>query len=106
MDILLPPKANGEQEKIANRVRQLIIIGANGSGKTRFTERLINDLSGKSFRLSALKALYDSKEQDMLPGSIDSLCSDALVASSFIRNDAGSEFERLMALLLNEEVLD
>lgn len=106
MDILLPPKANGEQEKIANRVHQLIIIGANGSGKTRFTERLINDLSGKSFRISALKALYDSKEHNMLPGSIDSLCSDALVASSFIRNDASSEFERLMALLLNEEVLN
>ena len=63
MDILLPPKSTGERESVKNHARQLIIIGANGAGKSRFTERLVNDLSGKAFRLSALKALYDSKEQ-------------------------------------------
>ncbi len=106
MDILLPPKSDGEQVQVKNRARQLIIIGANGSGKTRFTERLISDLSGKSFRLSALNALYNTKSVDTLPGSIDKLCADALMASSFIRNDGESEFERLLTLLLNEEVLN
>lgn len=105
-NILLPPKKNSAGETINHRTRQLIIIGANGSGKTRFTEYLINELKGRSFRLSALDALYDSRESDTLPGSIDMLSQEAVLMSSFIRNDAGSQFERLMALLLNEEVLN
>lgn len=106
MEILLPPKSNGDREKVAYRTRQLIIIGANGSGKTRFSERLIADLSGLAFRLSALDALYDSRKPDMLPGSIDMLSNEAMLASSLIRDDAKSQFERLMALLLNEEVVN
>ena len=106
MEILLPPKSNGDREKVAYRTRQLIVIGANGSGKTRFSESLIADLSGFAFRLSALDALYDSRKPDMLPGSIDMLSNEAMLASSLIRDDAKSQFERLMALLLNEEVVN
>lgn len=106
MDILLPLKHTGERETIQSRTRQLIIIGANGSGKTRFTERLIKDLEGHSFRVSALDALYDSRESDTLPGSIDMQCQEELNRTAFMRTDITSEFERLMVLLLHEEVLN
>lgn len=106
MEILLPPKRNGNPDIIMGRTRQVIIIGANGAGKTRFTERLIHDLNGRAFKLSALDALYDSRQLDTLPGSIDKLFQEAITVSSFIRNDIQSEFERLMALLIHEEVLN
>ena len=92
MDILLPLKHTGERETIQSRTRQLIIIGANGSGKTRFTERLIKDLEGRSFRISALDALYDSRESDTLPGSIDMQCQEELNRTAFMRTDITSEF--------------
>ena len=41
MNILLPPKKNNQREEISANNRQITIIGANGAGKTRFTERLI-----------------------------------------------------------------
>lgn len=106
MELLLPPKSNGESEKLPVGARRLIIIGANGSGKTRFTERLISDTEGKAFRLSALHALYDTRSQDGLTGSIDSIYAEAVTVSGLIGRDNLSRFERLMALLMHEEVLN
>ncbi|MBQ9076678.1 MAG: DUF4435 domain-containing protein [Muribaculaceae bacterium] len=106
MDIMLPPKANGEQEKVSSGTRRLIIIGANGSGKTRFTEYLINELSGRAFSLSALYALFDTRHTDTLPGSVDMLYDEALTGSGLISRDNTTRFERLIALLMHEEVLN
>lgn len=106
MEILLPPKVNGERETVSAGTRRLIIIGANGSGKTRFTERLIADLSGRSFRLSALAALYDTRRPDTLPGSVDTLYNEAIAGNELISRDNICQFERLIALLMHEEVMN
>ena len=59
MEINLPPRVSGEPLTIdTENSRQIIIIGANGSGKTRFASRLAADMGERSFRISALKALY------------------------------------------------
>ncbi len=104
MEILLPPQHDGKRVKMPASARQLTIIGANGSGKTRFTDNLVDTLSGKAFRISALSALYGKRQPDALPGSIDSLYAEASASPAFLHNEASSTFERLFALLLNEEI--
>ena len=82
------------------------LLGANGAGKTRFTERFISELDSPVFRLSALKALYRCDAPDNLPGSIDSRYVEATSQSSFIRSDNATQFERLTTLMLYDEVLN
>lgn len=103
MTIQLPPKSDGTRQVMPDNTRQLTIVGANGSGKTRFTDYLIGELEGHSFRLSALNALYGS-HPDCLPWSIDSLYKAASAMPSFLHNDAVSTFDRLVALMFNEEI--
>lgn len=105
MDIQLPPKSDGTAVEIPGGTRQITIIGANGSGKTRFTDYLIEKYRGKSYRMSALNALYGlHRDADTLPGSIDRLYDAAIADPAFMHNEAASLFERLIALMLNEEV--
>lgn len=104
MNILLPPKKDNNRDEISANNRQITIIGANGSGKTRFTERLIKDLSGRAFRMSVISALYESRESDTLPGSIDMLYKETAERTNLLRNDNVSQFERLMSLLFQEEM--
>ncbi|MDE6174762.1 MAG: hypothetical protein K2F88_04275, partial [Duncaniella sp.] len=108
MKLTLPPRLSGQPLELDTAEnRQLIIIGANGSGKTRFANRMMADLGTNAFRMSALKALYGKEEDDMTPGSIDALYREATSGgSNFIRNDIKGEFDRMLALMLNEEMLN
>lgn len=106
MDLHLPARHDGSRETVKAGNRRVIIIGANGSGKTRFTERLIAEMEGKAFRISALNALYRSRESDPLPGSIDHLFSEAVTRSTFLRDDVPTQFERLMMLMVLDEMLN
>ena len=107
MKLTLPPRLSGQPLEVdTSETRQLIIIGANGSGKTRFANRMMADLGSGVFKMSALKALYGKDVEDLAPGSIDSLYREATSAgSNFIRNDIKGEFDRMLALMLNEEML-
>lgn len=103
----LPPRSNGPALSIDNsRHRQIVIIGANGAGKTRFANRLSADVGDKAFRVSALNALYNRDEESAMPGSIDVLYHEATGHSPLIRADIRGEFDRLLALLINEAVVD
>ena len=104
--ILLPPKKNGQRQEIAAGNRQITIIGANGSGKTRFTDWLIKDLAGKAFRMSVINALYESRENDTLPGSIDMLYNETAERTNLLRADNVSQAERLMSILFQEEMVN
>lgn len=108
MKIILPPRINGTPLEVdTSYTRQIMIIGANGSGKTRFANRMAADLGPKAYRMSALKALYGKDEEDLHEGSIDSLYLRASEAGSgFIRTDVKGELERMIALMLNEEMLN
>jgi len=104
MRIVFPPKVDGSSLSINDNSSQLTIIGANGAGKSRFTEHLIASLKGRAFRLSALHALYDSRSQSTLEGSIDILYNKTVKNSPFMRDDIESELERCLALLVNDEM--
>ncbi len=56
--ITLPPRREGDPLRIPASTRQLVIIGANGAGKSRFTARLAEDLGERTFTMSALTALF------------------------------------------------
>lgn len=101
----LPPKSDGTYISLPPSKRQVTIIGANGSGKTRFTEYLRRNESSPTFNLSALEALCTTSHDDADPCSIDSLYARSMAKANFLHNDADTMFERLMVLLLNEEMV-
>lgn len=76
----------------------LVVIGANGSGKSRFTSSLAKSLDNKAYCISALNALY-IKGEVALSSSIG-----ALYRSSGTEHGADSELEMLVTLLMKEEI--
>lgn len=109
MKILLPPRKNGEQDTLqASAGDRIIVIGANGAGKSRFTQRLCHDAeqSLPVFRLSALHALYGTDQIDTSPGSIDMQYDEALASSTLLRPDLTTQLERVTALLIYQEVVN
>ncbi len=107
MKILLPPDLDGQRQLIESHSRQLLIVGANGSGKTRFTDYLINDLGEKAYCLSGLDALYGSRNpKDVHRGSIDSLFAAMTDSSPMFNSETRLPLDKLIALLLNDEILN
>lgn len=105
MKLLLPPDLKGHRNEIQTPGRQMLIIGANGAGKTRFTDFLIEEYSEKAFRLSALEALYGPKDKrNPLPGSIDSLYQAMVEHQPIFNASIPLMLDRLLALLLNDEI--
>lgn len=106
MDILMPDRMNGQPATTLNNVRQVTIIGANGSGKTRFANWIVERYKDKAFRVSALKALFPSTERNELDGSIDLQYDEAVNTSPYYNKESATEFQRLIFLLLHDEFLD
>lgn len=108
MPILLPPQPDGTRLELPDNTGQITIIGANGAGKTRFSNALMATLSPGSFRLSALDALYastaDGNAHPVEAGSINDIYLKEEKSPAFLHNNATTTFDRLMALLLNEEI--
>ncbi len=106
MNIQLPKRIDGGEPAVLQSVRQLTVIGANGAGKTRFSRSLMQDCGEKTFCVSALKALFPSGERNPMPGSINSLFEEKSSTTHFMKDDAPTEFDRLMFLLLHDEFID
>lgn len=103
MEIQLPPHTDGTESPQLPDFRQLTLIGANGSGKTRFMNKIMESCGDKAFRLSAPEAFYPERKPSDLPACIDMQYADALKRSPYLKADAVSEFDKLMFLLLNDE---
>ncbi len=107
MKLTLPPRLGGVTPQVdTSDNHQIIVIGANGSGKTRFANKLASDLGARAFRMSALKALYGKEQEDASESSIDSMYHAVIARSGIIRDNIKGEFERMLALMLNEEMLN
>lgn len=105
MEILLPPHLDRSRDKLIPKNRSVVIIGANGAGKSRFTDALIEGMTDVAFRVSALNALYDKNGIDPLPHSIDNLYREAVAQSPLLKDNLTNQFDKVSSLLLYDEVL-
>ena len=105
MDIQLPLRIDGHAGSKLLETRQITIIGANGSGKSRFCDAMLKACGDKAYRLSALRALVPIRERDEKPmtGSIDEMFNRMNDANPQVTNTADTEFDRLSYIMLMDE---
>ena len=53
MEMTLPKRTGDQPAMKLDSRRQITVVGANGSGKTRFIREMISGLSGRAFCISA-----------------------------------------------------
>lgn len=108
--ILLPPGKGGKREQVADDIRRLLIIGANGSGKTRFASRVVTDLGERAYCLSPLDAIYGSRPSDapnhITPATLYKRMATSGPMLSGGLPDSAADLERVMAMLLHDEVVN
>jgi len=95
--------SGGRRLEIDSSARQIIIVGSNGAGKTRFTEMMASSMSDRAFRLSALNAIFESSATDVFPHSIDSLFIHTMEGEGSAPAHK-SQLGRLIALLMRDEL--
>lgn len=106
--IILPPRiGRNDIPSIAPGIRRIVVVGANGAGKSRFAARtmeLTRQSGVPTFSVSALRGLYSCSTNHIQghPSDIDRLYSEH-VGRSLIRSDIDGEFERLIAVMLDNE---
>lgn len=103
MDLQLPNKIGGQAGDVLAGARQVTIIGANGSGKTRFCNWLLQQAGDRAFRISALRALFDTFKHTPLKGSIDDLFDRLNEQMPYVKSEARCELDRLSYLMMGEE---
>lgn len=106
--ITLPPRSDGRRPATVDNPGRLLIIGANGSGKTRFSDRMAADLGNQAFCISPIAALYGTAAADESRQGIDTVYAAMRQTSPLLMPEGSpvppSQLEKLMALLLSEEV--
>ena len=104
MEIKLPPRIDGKAAPVLRESKQVTVIGANGSGKSRFCNALLEACGGKAFRISALRALFPIRDTEPpLPGSINAMFEHLNQSNPQVTNTADTEFDRLTYLMLADE---
>lgn len=108
--MILPPRPDGQPGlQLPDGARQILVIGANGAGKSRFARRILADMPGESFQLSPLAALYGAFDPSApATSSIDGLYAERVLRSpltfSATPTPPPSQAERLLALMIHDEV--
>ncbi len=107
MKLSLPSRRGGGENGVVNLApRQcVLIVGANGAGKTRFTAAVAKNLRHRAYPVNALDALYRRAERNSdLPEPIKKILSPAVVAMYADGN--ATTLELLLAQLMNDEMLN
>ncbi len=102
--LLLPPLPSGKRISIDDTARQIIIVGANGAGKSRFTAYIAAESADKPFQLSALHAIFKHNSGNSGNDVIDRDYFEA-IRQGMPHEDQTSQFERVLALLMRNEML-
>lgn len=109
MELTLPRRRDSQAPLAIelNPDSALVIIGANGSGKTRFTSAVIRSLGDRAFRVSALDALY-TRRTDMseLSESFIRNLSPSIVAQTERTKAPFTVLELLLLQLMNDEMVN
>ena len=109
MNIILPRRKDGQTPPTISldSKQSLVVIGANGAGKTRFTRTLVDSLGNDSYRLSALTALYGRSPQ----GDADSQKAikkrlSPMVVSNAEGKGVPTVLELLLGQLMHDEMVN
>lgn len=104
MRIELPPSADGQRNIVENDSQRLVIVGANGAGKSRFAAKLATDLGDEAFRMSALTALFDRRRENG-NSLIDRLYQREMDESMQTPDPDATQLDKVIWLLMRNEVL-
>ncbi len=105
MKLSLPALKDGRFDVIDSGGHPVVIIGANGAGKSRFTAQLISSLGDKAFSLSALHGLYVSDADAVKHSSVGKICK-AGADYGLGRTDNPNELDLLLSQLMHDEMLN
>ncbi len=101
----LPSSTAKDATPLNNCGRRLVIIGANGAGKTRFTESACRLSAPDAVLLSALNGIYKTSV-----ASADGDYYDRLFVNSYVseaeKQRSQTRLERLLALLMHDELIN
>ena len=109
-DLTLPPSVSAPNPVLPPGTASVVIIGANGAGKSRFADRMANDCGPAAFQLSALRALYERQPIAEITESaeahyIDRLYAEA-VRTGMTSPELTSQLDRLLTLLMRDEMVN
>ena len=96
-------RTDGTEPVTLGHSRRITLVGANGSGKSRFMKELAKQCGPRAYKLSVLHASFPEIKKNSMPGSIDAQYEHAVKAQPYMRNDAVSEIDKLAYMLLSEE---
>ena len=107
MEIQLPKRIDGKPAAKLRDTKQITVIGANGSGKSRFCNALMKSCGDKAYRLSALRALFPFRDSEPpMPGSINAMFERLNQMNPQVQSTADTEFDRLTNIMLADEFRD
>lgn len=102
MKLLLPKKLNGRTDEVLDtqKTNTVVIIGANGAGKSSFGKALGKQYTGHTELISGVSSLYLKREEGDKPWNNLSFLQSALSGNSV---PVLSDYEKLMIHLQSEE---
>lgn len=106
MELRLPNKTNTPGPQLLTDAHQVTVIGANGSGKTRFCDQLMRLCGDKAFRLCSMRALFPDTGTEVMPGSIADRFNKLNASNPLLKSLATTEFDKLVHIMLSEEFHD
>lgn len=99
MNISLPLNIDGNRQTIDTNGNSIVIVGANGAGKSRFSAHLFSSMDNDSaFSLSALHGLYVREADAVAKSSVGRICQKL--------KENSNELELLLGRLMHDEMLN
>lgn len=108
MKLTLPARKDGQPQAVdVSPGNPLVIIGANGAGKTRFARAVVDALGGKALHLNALNGLYSrSADTNPAPSSLRRCFSNGVISSAGKGDMPPTTLELLLMQLMHDEMLN
>ena len=109
MQLTLPRRRDGKKPPMLDVEphQSILIVGANGAGKTRFTRATAQAIGKLAYPMSALDALYHRYGQNnQLPDALRRRLSPAVVATAERSDTPPTILDLLMAQLMNDEMIN
>ena len=105
MKITFPKHRHDNPLTVESAGAPIVIVGANGAGKSRFTSQLITSLGKSAFALSALHGLYVRDSDRLRQSSVGLICGNEIVDAAVSAGHC-NELDLLLSQLMHDEMLN